>query len=43
MKKGGGGSEDEKIYTNCKIHFLDIDNLHCVRDSYKKINKAIIK
>lgn len=40
LKKGGGGFENEKNYNNCKIHFLNIDNIHCVRDSYKNINKA---
>ena len=37
---GGGGYEDcgpDGAYSNCKISFGDIDNIHVVRDSYEKI------
>jgi len=36
-KVKGGGFEDEQYYTNCKIAFGDIENIHSVRDAYKKL------
>lgn len=32
----GGGYENEQIYTNCKLRFASIENIHSVRDSYTK-------
>ena len=29
----GGGYENEKYYASCKISFLNIENIHAVRDS----------
>ena len=33
-----GGYENTKdYYTNCQIEFLNVDNIHAVRDSFKKM------
>jgi len=32
----GGGHEHEQYYDNCIIEFCNIDNVHAVRDAYKK-------
>ena len=32
----GGGVENESNYTNCILEFGDIENIHKVRDAYKK-------
>lgn len=32
-----GGYENTSYYTNCDIEFLDIDNIHGVRDSITKM------
>ena len=40
-KLKGGGYEDcgpNSAYTNCKILFGDIDNIHVVRESYEKVH-----
>lgn len=31
----------KQFYKNCEIEFLDIHNIHKVRDSYKKMASAI--
>jgi hypothetical protein len=31
----GKGTENMSNYKNCKLLFLDIENIHKVRDSYK--------
>ena len=36
-KINGGGFENPAFYKNCEIFFLEIDNIHAVRDSYKKV------
>lgn len=36
-KAKGGGFEQEQHYVNCKVEFWGIDNIHAVRDSYKKL------
>ena len=33
----GGGVEHEQYYTSCQIEFGNIDNIHAVREAYKKI------
>lgn len=33
----GKGFEDPKWYRNSKIFFMDIDNIHHVRDGHKKL------
>ncbi len=33
----GGGFENSNTYKNCNVSFLSIDNIHAVRESYKKI------
>ena len=33
----GFGFENEAAYQNCKIHFLDIHNIHAVRESLQKV------
>lgn len=40
-KLKGGGYEDcgpEKAYSNCKITFGDIDNIHAVREAFEKVH-----
>lgn len=37
----GGGYENEKCYQSCKISFLNIENIHAVRDSLNSINEII--
>lgn len=32
----GGGYENDKFYTNCKVEFGEIDNIHAVRTAYAK-------
>ena len=36
-KVHGAGFESIQIYKNCEIFFLQIENIHFVRESYKKI------
>ena len=36
-KVKGKGYEDTKSYKNCELFFLDIENLHHVRESHKKL------
>lgn len=39
-KLKGGGYEDcgpNSNYTNCRLKFCDIDNIHVVRDAIEKI------
>ena len=41
-KLKGGGYEDcgpNAAYTNCKITFGDIDNIHIVRDAFEKVHE----
>ena len=38
--KKGGYENCEKYYTNCKLYFCGIDNIHAVRDAYKKMFTA---
>lgn len=39
----GGGYENEKYYSNCKLSFLNIENIHAMRDSLNSnIDKDII-
>jgi hypothetical protein len=33
----GGGFEIEQNYKNCKVQFGNIENIHGVRDAYKKL------
>mmetsp|Transcript_41755 Transcript_41755/g.37181 ORF Transcript_41755/g.37181 Transcript_41755/m.37181 type:complete len:102 (+) Transcript_41755:1374-1679(+) len=33
----GKGFEDTKWYKNCEIYFMDIENIHHVRESYRKL------
>lgn len=36
--KGGGYEDcDDKNYTNCKLKFLNIENIHQVRESFEKM------
>jgi len=40
-KLKGGGFEDcgpNNAYSNCKITFGDIDNIHAVREAYEKVH-----
>lgn len=37
-----GGFESTSFYGNCILEFLDIANIHLVRDSYEKLKKAVI-
>lgn len=36
-KAKGKGFEDIKNYKNCEIAFMQIENIHHVRESYKKL------
>ena len=36
-KVNGKGFEDVKFYKNCEIFFMDIENIHHVRDCHKKL------
>lgn len=39
----GGGYENEKYYTTCKISFLNIENIHSMRESLNSnIDKDIL-
>lgn len=40
---GGKGFEDTKWYRNCEIQFMDIENIHHVRESYKKLLNICFK
>ena len=33
----GGGFEYTDYYKNCDIFFMEIDNIHFVRESYRKV------
>ena len=33
----GGGTESESNYNNCSVVFKNIENIHMVRESYKKV------
>lgn len=35
--KKGGYENCDKYYTNCTLYFCGIDNIHAVRDAYKKL------
>ena len=35
-KVSGKGYESEEFYTNCKLEFLNIPNIHKVRESYNQ-------
>lgn len=37
----GGGYENEKYYPSCKISFLNIENIHAMRDSLNTNNELI--
>eukprot|EP01094_Clydonella_sp_ATCC50884_P003263 TRINITY_DN12516_c0_g1_i1.p1 TRINITY_DN12516_c0_g1~~TRINITY_DN12516_c0_g1_i1.p1 ORF type:complete len:1023 (+),score=166.02 TRINITY_DN12516_c0_g1_i1:1-3069(+) len=38
----GAGYEDMSLYPKCKIKFLDIDNIHAVRDSWNRLKELCI-
>ena len=33
----GGGTESPASYKNCEVFFKNIENIHIVRDSYRKL------
>ncbi len=37
----GGGYENEKYYTSCKISFLNIENIHAMRDSLNTTSEIV--
>lgn len=37
QKVNGKGFEDTKLYRNCEINFMDIDNIHHVREAHRKV------
>lgn len=39
-KVAGKGYESEEFYPNCRVEFLNIPNIHAVRDSYNKALRA---
>jgi Myotubularin-like phosphatase domain len=42
-KMNGAGYEQNEFYQNCEVFFLGIDNIHAVRESYKKISDLSLK
>ena len=42
-KVSGKGFENTSYYRNAKIFFMDIPNIHTIRDSYKKLISVISK
>ena len=38
----GAGTEVSDNYSNAKIVFLNIENIHAVRDSYQKMMEAFL-
>ena len=42
-KMNGAGFEKNNFYRNCEVFFLGIDNIHAVRDSYKKMIDLCLK
>ena len=42
-RMNGAGFESTNFYKNCNISFLQIENIHFVRDSYKKMCNICIK
>jgi hypothetical protein len=38
-----GGYENEEYYTNCKVIFGGIDNIHKVRDAFNKVYACCIQ
>ena len=43
MRLKGGGYESEDNYQNLEFVFLDIENIHVMRESYKKVQSIKIK
>ena len=39
-RMSGKGYENTNVYKNAEISFMDIENIHAVRESYKKITAA---
>ena len=37
LQAKGGGFEDQETYQNCEIVFLDIHNIHVMRESQRKL------
>ena len=42
MRLKGGGYESEDNYQNLEFVFLDIENIHVMRESYKKVQEIKI-
>ena len=42
MRLKGGGYESEDNYQNLEFVFLDIENIHVMRESYKKVQSIKI-
>uniref|UniRef100_A0A8C4N844 phosphatidylinositol-3,5-bisphosphate 3-phosphatase n=1 Tax=Eptatretus burgeri TaxID=7764 RepID=A0A8C4N844_EPTBU len=40
-KAKGGGFESEESYPNAEVHFLDIYNIHVMRESLRKLRDAV--
>ena len=38
MRLKGGGYESEDNYQNLEFVFLDIENIHVMRESYRKVS-----
>ena len=38
---GGKGTELKRFYPFCEVHFLDIDNIHVVRNSLNALEKVV--
>lgn len=41
-KARGGGYESEETYPNSEVHFLDIPNIHVIRESFRKLKDLCI-
>jgi hypothetical protein len=39
-KVTGAGFEDTQIYNSCELDFLNIQNIHAIRESYQKLSRS---
>lgn len=42
-KAKGGGYESEDVYRNAEVQFLDIGNIHVMRESLRKLQGNCLK
>ncbi len=39
----GGGTENMSRYTSCRLEYLDIDNIHVVREAFVSLRAGILE